>query len=535
MKKKVKETGILLSEDNAELAYHVEVRKSFWAKVRYGAAATIFTVIFVALMIGLNVFTGLASQRFVLKWDLTERQLFTVSDQTVDYLQGLEHDVEFIVLGDEVSWRNYSTSADPTQSDKTGLGVSVHKYIVETLDRYAEISEHVKVYYVDHYYNPEFFAERNNLPVTDDLDDDPVLIVYSPDTGRYRFIRNSLFSNSQHLALENRLNTGIRYTTNPDMKKIALLSGHGEKELYYFREVMADDGFSVDVVELTTIDAIPSEYQMLVICNPSRQYSASDIKKIDAFLSNDGLEGKSMMVFADMEYCNTDTQLVSYLEEWGVGFGKEYIYDPDHSNTLTGAYPTFRVDYSDEAYAMTGTLSSGNFDLKLELGKTRALKKLFKEQDNISVFTLLNTADSAFSRFQAAPRKDFTGIKREEGDTAGPFDVGLISIRSRYDNLDTYSTTVAVFGTTSLVDDYFITNVDSENQATQEYVAQLVNFMAAQSEDIFQHIQTVSLLTDTLKFESNGQIVAVFAITIAVIPAAFLICGLLIWRRRKHL
>ena len=113
--------------------------------------------------------------------------------------------------------------------------------------------------------------------------------------------------------------------------------------------------------------------------------------------------------------------------------------------------------------------------------------------------------------------------------------MGLISIRSRYDNLDTYSTTVAVFGTTSLVDDYFITNVDSENQATQEYVAQLVNFMAAQSEDIFQHIQTVSLLTDTLKFESNGQIVAVFAITIAVIPAAFLICGLLIWRRRKHL
>ncbi len=533
MKKKVKETGILLSEDTAEMAYHVEVRKSFWAKVRYGAAATAFTVVFVALMVGLNILVGLASERFDLQIDMTEKQLFTVSKETEEYLSKLEHDVEFIVLGDEANWRSYSTSAS-TGADK-GLGVSVHKYIVETLDRYAELSKHVKLYYVDYNYNPEFFRERNNLPVTDGLGDDPVLIVYSPDTGRYRYIRASLFGDTQFLALENRLNTGIRYTTNPDMKKIAIIGGHSEKNLLYFKAVMEDDGYTVDSLELTTVEKIPDDYQLIVICNPARQYSAGDISKIDAFLSNNELEGKSMMVFADLDYCNSDTQLRNYLKEWGIELLDECIYDPERSTTLSGKNATFRVNYSDEAASMTGELSTGNFNLNLQLGKTRALKKLFDDENGVSVYSLLKSSDTSFSRFQAASRNDFTGIKKQEGDTSGPFDIGLLALRSRYDGLSTFSTSVAVFGSTSLVDDYFISNVDSENQATQEYMAQLVHFMAAQSENEFSHIPTVSLLTDTLKFKSDGQITAVWVISAVVVPLCFLAAGLLIWRIRKHL
>lgn len=533
MKKKVKETGILLSEDTAELAYHIQVRKSFWAKVRYGAAATGFTAVFLALIIGLNVLVGLASDRFDLQLDLTKDQIFTVSEQTEEYLKNLQYDVEFIMLGDETTWRGYATSAS-TGGDY-GLSVSREKYLVETLDRYAQLSKHIKLHYVNPTYNPEFFRERNNLPITDNLEDEPVLIVYSPDTGRYRFIRNSLFEDSQYLALENRLNTGIRYTTNPDMKKVAIISGHSEKQLAYFRAVLEDDGYYVDSLELTTAEAIPSDYQMIVICNPTRQYSASDISKIDAFLSNDEKEGKSMMVFADLDYCNTDTQLRSYLGEWGIGLQDECIYDPARSTTLTGSGATFRVDYADEASSMTGTLASGDFDLNLQLGKARALKKLFSTEKNVSVYSLLKTSETSFSRFQVASRNDFSGIKKQEGDTSGPFDVGLLALRTRAEGLDTFSTSVAVFGSTSLVDDYFISNVDSENQATQEYMAQLINFMAAKSEDLFEHIPTVSLITDRLSFESDGQIAAVFVATVGIVPVCFLVCGLLIWRRRKHL
>ena len=538
MRKKVTETGILLSQDTEEKAYRLQVRKSFWTKVRYGGAAVIFTVIFLALLIALNVFVGLASERFNLSADMTDKSLFSISDKTLESLAKLEYDAELIVLGDEATWREYASSATNSSGTPAGLGVSAHKYIVETLDRYAEASEHITVHYVDPYYNPGFFTDRNHLPVTDNLDDDPVIIVYSPDTYRYRYIRASLFTgdNLGKIPLENRLNTAIRYTTKPDMKKIAVVSGHGEKALVYFSAVMEDDGYMVETLDLPNVEAIPDDVHLLVIGDPTRQYSENDVKKIDDFLLNGGELGKSMLVLADLDYCNTDTQLRAYLEEWGIALQDECVFDPDHSLVLR--VPTFTVEYSDVASPMTGTLSSGEYKLRFQLGKARALKQLYESQNGVSVYPLLTTADSAFSRFQASSSLSaakLAAVKREESDTAGPFPMGLLALRTRTQGLDTYNTSVAVFGSASLLDDYFISNVDSSNQATQEYVAQLVNFMAAQSEDKFEHIQTVSLLTDTLKWDNHGQVVFVFICTVAVIPLLLALVGFIVWRKRKFL
>lgn len=542
MKKKVKETGIVLSEDTGEMAYHVEVRKSFWNKIRYGAAATVFTLIFVALMIGLNVFAGMAADRFDLEWDLTDEQIFTVSDQTFDYLNRLEHDVELIVLdGDENYWRSQATSDQVGVAEK-GAAFSPLRYIVETMDSYEQASDHVTVHYVNQLYKPGFFAERNNLPVTDNLDDDPVIIVYSPETGRYRYIRKSLFEDVQYIALENRLNAGIRYVTNPDMKNIAILTGHGEDEIYYFSEVMSDDGYNVEYLNLDDVESIPEKYQLLVISNPQRIYSDDDIRKIDRFLSNNELQGKSMMVFADLDFCRLeDDRLRPYLEEWGIRMEDQCVYDPSNSQAIgmsNGGLqkpPTIWVNYSEEASAMTGILSTGGHRLRFELGKVRPLTKLFDEQRDVSVYTLLDTASSSFAGAQAGSGNDLLQVKKQDGDKAGPFDVGILALRRRYDNLDTFGSSVAVFGSTSLVDDYFISNVAGDSQSTQEYVAQLVHFMAAQSADTFDHIPTVSLLSGVLQVETDGQITAVWAITAAAIPALFLLVGFAIWRKRKHL
>ena len=541
MKKKVKETGLVLSDDTAELAYHVEVRKSFWNKVRYGASATVFTLIFLALMIGLNVFAGIAAERMDLHWDMTKEKVFSVSEQTVDYLSRLEHDVELIVLdGDEAHWRSQA-GTDVSGVSENGSAYSPLRYIVETVDRYAEVSDHVKVHFVNQLYNPGFFKDRNNLPVTDNLGDDPVIIVYSPDTGRYRYVRKSIFEDMQYVTLEYYLNTGIRYATNPDMKNIAILTGHGEDALNYFHSVMENDGYTVELLNLTEVEKIPEDYHTIVISNPTRMYSDDDIRKIDAFLNNGELLGKGMMVFADLDFCNLEEdRLRPYLEEWGIRLEDECIYDPENSQAIpmeNAGYtkpPMMKIDYSEEAASMTGILSSGNFNLRVELGKTRALTKLFEEQENVGVYTLLNTFDTAFSREQV-PSDQFSDLKKQEGDTAGPFNVGLLALRTRYDNLSSYSSSVAVFGTASLVDDYFISNAAGDSQATQEYMAQLVHFMAAQSADPYEHIPTVSLLSDVLAIESDGQITLVWGVTAALIPALFVVAGFVAWRKRKHL
>ncbi|MBP3300508.1 MAG: GldG family protein [Clostridia bacterium] len=539
--KKVKETGLVLTDDTGEMAYHVEVRKSFWNKIRHGAYAVIFTLLFIAVMIGLNVFAGMAAARFDLTWDLTEEKVFTVSDTTLDYLGRLEENVELIMLnGDSEYWHSLSVSDDSGRTEDRAA-FSLNRYIVETLDRYDEVSDRVTVHYVNQLYNPGFFKERNNLPVTDDLGDDPVVIVYAPDTGRYFYVRRSLFSDLDVLTFESSLNSGIRYTTNPNMQKIALISGHGEDELMGFQMVMTRDGYQVDTLVLPDVSQIPSEYQMILICNPTRMYSDSDIEKIDRFLSNDELQGKSMMVFADLDFCDLEgDRLKPYLEEWGIKLEDTCIYDPDNTLSLSQSglgtsRPMYKVNYSEEAAPMTGTLSSGNFHLRFELGKTRPLTKLFEEQQNIAVYSLLTTFDTSFARDQVPSGTDLSFVKKTPDDAAGPFDVGLLALRHRYDNLSEYASSVAVFGSDSLVDDYFVTNMASDNQATQEYLTQLVFFMTAESDDTYEHIPTVSLLSAPLKIDSNSQIVTVWAITAGAIPFLFAAIGFIIWRIRKHL
>lgn len=539
MKKKTKETGILLSEQTEEVAYHIQVRKSFWTKVRYGTAAVVFTALFLAFAIGLNVLVGLLSERYRLQADLTEKQTFRVSDTTVNYLEGLQEKVELILLGDEQSWREYSVTAQTTSETGAGLSVSLQKYIVETLDRYNEASGNVSLYFVNPLFNPGFFKARQNLPVTDDSGNKPVVIVYSPETHRYSYLPQSLFDGDvQYLVLENRLNTAIRYVTNPNMQKIAILNGHGEDDLTTFANVM-HYAYEFELLNLNDVQAIPDDYFMLIISDPSEPYSASDIRKIDAFLSNGEALGKHLIVCAGTEYSSSDTALRGYLEEWGISLQDQVIFDPQHTLTIDGKTPMFTVNYSEDASAMTNRLAENEFKLKFELSRTRPLKKLFDSQRNIRVYSLLHTYDDAFAR---APSGDTVidsnrlgTVRKEAGDASGPFDVGLMALKTRYDGQDEYNSTVTVFGADSLVNSYFISNVDYENNATQEYAAQLIHFTVSQSEELFEYIPTVSLLTNVLTFESNSQIIMVYLCTVALIPLAFFGIGFAVWRKRKYL
>jgi hypothetical protein len=195
----------------------------------------------------------------------------------------------------------------------------------------------------------------------------------------------------------------------------------------------------------------------------------------------------------------------------------------------------YKVDYSQEAASMTGTLSTGDFHLRFELGKTRPLTKLFEQQQNIAVYSLLTSFGTSFARDQVPSGTDLSVVKKTPSDKAGPFEVGLLALRHRYDNMSEYASSVAVFGSDSLVDDYFISNMASDNQATQEYITRLVFFMAAESDDTYEHVPTVSLLSAPLKIDSDSQIVTIWAITAGAVPFLFAVIGFVIWRIRKHL
>lgn len=500
-------------------------------KLKYGSLTTISTVFVLAVIILINIGAGLAGERFDLTLDLTAEKVFTLDKETIEYLRELESPVELIIVGEE---QKYSSAVSENNA------ISPERYVYETLNNYKRENSNITVYYVDPRYNPYFYKERGiTLDDGTDTSDNIFLVVYSPETKRYRYVKDTIFDDLQYVGLERRVTAGILYTTKKDIQTIAFVKGHGEATYAYFQETLKDNGFDVKYITIQDFDTLEGyDISILVICNPTRDYSIDDINKIDEWLSNDEKLGKHLMVFADLDM-STNKYLEDYLAEWGLSLGTDSIFDSSNSYTFTNAvYPLLKVKYGEDTAAIAEELATGSYYQFIQLGKARAVYAAFEDKDDISTYPMIITFDTAFSRYTASTNlssSDWKNIKKTDGDTVGPFNLSILSQKTRYDGTTPYKSNVYLCGSTSFVDDYFMSNIDGNNQQTAQYMIKLVKYLVSASEGVDTDILPTQLIYDSLNFTDTTQVAVVFLGLVFGIPAVFGIIGAIVWRRRKYL
>ncbi len=500
-------------------------------RIKFGSLSTLFTIIFIAVVIAINVFVSLAAQRFNLKIDLTSEKVFTLDQETKDFLAELKSPVEVIILGDETTYRSATS---------TSGAIAPTRYVVETVDNYVRESEYVSVHFVDPRYNPNFFKSRNiTLDDGTDTADNIFLVVYSPETQRYRFIKDTIFENLMYVGLERRLTAGMLYTTVEDIQTVAIIKGHGEGTLPYFQETLKDNGFDVKYITIQDFDEIPDFVSVLVVNNPTRNYSDDDINKIDAWLSNNEDLGHHLMVFTDLNMPK-NPKLEEYLVEWGLSLGTENIFDYSNSYAFTNAsYPLLKVKYADDAKTLAEDLAREGYYQFVQLGAARAVNRIFDSKDSRKTYGVIDTFPTAFSRYTASTKlspndwKNFT--YDEESDTVGPFYLSAISRQTRYEGMTEFSSSVYLCGSTSFVDDYFVSNIDGNNQQTAEFMIKLCKFLVASKKSYDTDILPAQLIFDTLAFETTTQVIITVLGIVLVLPLIFSIIGIIVWRKRKFL
>ena len=500
-------------------------------RIKFGSLSTLFTIIFIAVVIAINVFVSLAAQRFNLKIDLTSEKVFTLDQETKDFLAELKSPVEVIILGDETTYRSATS---------TSGAIAPTRYVVETVDNYVRESEYVSVHFVDPRYNPNFFKSRNiTLDDGTDTADNIFLVVYSPETQRYRFIKDTIFENLMYVGLERRLTAGMLYTTVEDIQTVAIIKGHGEGTLPYFQETLKDNGFDVKYITIQDFDEIPDFVSVLVVNNPTRNYSDDDINKIDAWLSNNEDLGHHLMVFTDLNMPK-NPKLEEYLVEWGLSLGTENIFDYSNSYAFTNAsYPLLKVKYADDAKTLAEDLAREGYYQFVQLGAARAVNRIFDSKDSRKTYGVIDTFPTAFSRYTASTKlspndwKNFT--YDEENDTVGPFYLSAISRQTRYEGMTEFSSSVYLCGSTSFVDDYFVSNIDGNNQQTAEFMIKLCKFLVASKKSYDTDILPAQLIFDTLAFETTTQVIITVLGIVLVLPLIFSIIGIIVWRKRRFL
>lgn len=362
-------------------------------RFKFGAAATVFTVLFVVAVIVFNIIASALAERFPLNLDLTPNASYSLSDEAVNYIKGIKEKVEITVVGNELSFSSgeYAYRAIPSTQPFEKYFAAINQIMKEI----PKINPLISFTYKDKTTDPAYFQQ-----FTEDLSDG-MMVVKSEK--RYRLLtyynyltviddlNNPQYSQmvqmGYHLQrvtgsnIENAVCSSLINVTKGALPVVTMLTGHEEGTIEAYTNMLSSNGYEIKSCNIVTGE-IDEATEFLVIAGPQRDYSEADLTKLDKYLE----KGKTLMVFLDPSVGKLNA-LEAFLAEWGIGVGSEMICESDQQNVYYDI--SYVVGFYGDSQYTTG------LNAPALLPKTRPLNILWNEKNGITVSSVVKTADTA--------------------------------------------------------------------------------------------------------------------------------------------
>lgn len=276
-----------------------DIARSFGGReVKYGSIAATGVLLVLAILVGINWVASRQNKR----WDLTENNQFSLSDQTRQVLQTLDGPLTI---------RAFYVGSSQAERDR--------------LEQYTYLSSQVQVEYVDAERNP-LDAQRYEVTTV------PTYVIeYAGRTERAT-------SNS-----EQTLTNALKRVIEGAPKKIYFLQGHGEPDPNgttgegYSALVTAlqSDNFEVAQLTLAQQGSVPADATVIVIAGPTSDPLPAELDAIRAFLRRGG---KLQMLLDPPEGGKAPdvTALVALAREWGIDVGNNLLIDASGLGQILG-------------------------------------------------------------------------------------------------------------------------------------------------------------------------------------------------------
>jgi ABC-type uncharacterized transport system involved in gliding motility auxiliary subunit len=481
---------------------------SYGKKRRYkiGALAAVTTVLVIVAILLVNYFVDYLSNRFMLEIDMTENSLYEISDETAQTLRNLKEHVTIHVMCPET---NYESNSQLNQ-------------IREVLRRYEILSEgNVDIDYIDPNSNPQLYEKYNSLGDISTGD----LIVESDR--RYKHLTPSNLYTLETsddgntyitgLRAEQRLTSAILYVVSEKVPQAAYITGHGETtSLESFETVLTNSNYEIQTISLMgDTDEIPDDVDLIIISQPTADYTDAEIDKIDAFLNNGG---NAIVSYA----INTPTleNLERYFEEWGVEISNELIFDP--SQCLSG-YINYLLPSITTVDGLTDSLSTS---MRAVIAGARPINTLFETNSWRGTQVLMTTSSSAYAK---SMEQEIDAIEMSEEDVSGPFNVMVMAYQSNVDTSLNQTNSYVLFTNAGFLSD---STLGEDAFLNSKYLLTVMNFVSEDEDAII--IDDKDYTTDTLVL-AGWQKSVLFWLLLIIIPVGSLAAGFIVWARRRHM
>jgi len=437
------------------------------------------------------------------KYDLSEKKLYTISDQTRAIVDNLEQDITLYLV------------AQTGEEDEV---------ILEVLKRYEGLSSHISVKQIDPvvfpYFTEEYTSERveDNSVIVDGGSrsrvipyDDIYVYTYSYDTYYQQGEGSNYYT--VEFDCEAQVTSAIDYVSSSDLPLVYFLAGHGEvqpeDELV---DAVSNANLPVSYLNILSEDEIPADAGCIFIYGPTSDLADAELELLMEYMS----EGGNIVYvsqYTDADMSNFD-QLMEY---YGMEAIEGLVVEGNSNYCLRGYYHYLLPDM--QAHVITAPLMEGNYRVLMPVAQ--GLKPLDSYRSTLTVQSLMNTSDSSFSKMAGY---GMTTMEKEEGDLDGPFSVGMVATEV----LDDDRESKVVWYPTS---QFLLTDIDeSSSGANYSVFLSTLNWMCRKDSDI--SIVSKNLGSDYLSLtamQSNAWSI----IMTVVVPVAVVLWGLMVWLRRR--
>lgn len=458
-----------------------------------GAYSTGMVAVALAIVVVLNIIMGEMPGTWT-NIDVTSNKMFSLTDQTKEYLANVQEDVTIYVLADE------------SNQDIT---------LQQTLQRYEDMSEHISVEYVNPTVNPMFYTQYTSEMIATNS-----LIVVSDKRSKvinYNNIYETSYDYTTYTSSttgydgEGQITSALDYVLTNDMPKLYMTKGHGEYELSTsFTAALDKENVEYESIQLMDLEAVPEDAACLLINAAESDFSEDDKNKVLSYLEDGGKVVYVSSYTGDLETPNLDS-ILAYM---GMQIADGLVVDQNADYYYSSPYyllPDAGVsDYTSGIY--------GKYYIFAPYAQGIMIDN--EEAEGMTYNTFLSTSEDAFSKIGISNMENYN---KEEGDIEGPFGIGVEAVKS----LEEGEATLVVYSCNQLFTDNANAMVSGANMLLfSNTIGGFVDHEVSVSVPVKSY--DIALLT-----VSQSSILLWAPIVTIVLPVGFLAAGFVIWFKRR--
>ncbi len=485
-------------------------------KFKYGSLATVITVVVIAIIVVINVILEIAADKVNMKIDLTQDQIFQISQDSIDYLNTLSEDdnIEIIAMADESVFENSS--------------YVYYKQAYEVLKKYVANSDKVTLKFVDMTKDPTYI-EQFKVMYSGQISEYSIIVrhgdrmkVFSiQDLYNVEVDQNTYEQKITSSKAEQVITSAIMYVTDPSLMKAVIfdvqVAGSDNTNI---TTMLDRNGYEVVTINPLN-DPIPEDATIVVINAPLNDFPEDLVQRVYEYLENDGKYGKNLMYIADYNQ-NATPNIDAFLSEWGIDFGDGVIFETQQDKVVDKPYEV-KTYISDTIYD-TFAQNVVNKENPAIAYYARPVNLSFATSGKVTTMPLLCTSNSSYVLTQEL-YKEFQEGNKEMPATS----VQNVMTSSEKKSSDgTAKSTILAVGSSYLFDTYY-TGATYYNNG--EFFISSVNNITGKSAGITIVPKDFGTERFDIDLKTYNACKAVF---VYIIPSAVIIAGVAIWLKRRR-